>query len=372
MQRPTPSMTDAAPLPQIESAGPSRCGWLHPGAAAADRLRAPGDRPIRRRRLGGGGVPGLAGGRRRQPAGRRMPYAVSSPESETDALRVVAALGCRSERVDITPMVDPMLAIIGCRAAQLRVRGGNVMARQRMIVLYDRSVGIRCARRRNVEQDRGAARLRDAPWRHGCCPGADRRPVQDPAASRGAGTLGVPAEIVAKPPSADLWPGQTDEAELGATYADLDRILFALVDRRWSVERCMAAGLDRGAGRVGRAAGGPHGVQAPDAAGRQALAANAGDRPPLPAPPPGLASGAIARARPRGCWWSARRSATSATSRSRAAEALRSADLVVAEDTRVRGAPAVAPGHARGRPCRSMTTTRRSGSWSCWRGSRPV
>jgi NAD+ synthase len=54
----------------------------------------------------------------------------------------------------------------------------------------------------------------------------------------------VPDEILAKPPSADLWPGQTDEAELGATYDDLDRILFALVDRRWSAERCVAAGLD--------------------------------------------------------------------------------------------------------------------------------
>ena len=43
----------------------------------------------------------------------------------------------------------------------------------------------------------------------------------------------MPAEIVAKPPSADLWPGQTDEAELGRPYDDLDRTLFALVDRRW-------------------------------------------------------------------------------------------------------------------------------------------
>jgi NAD+ synthase len=61
-----------------------------------------------------------------------------------------------------------------------------------------------------------------------------------------ATALGVPAEIVAKPPSADLWPGQTDEDELGATYEDLDRVLFALVDRRWRVDRCVRAGLDEG------------------------------------------------------------------------------------------------------------------------------
>jgi NAD+ synthase len=57
--------------------------------------------------------------------------------------------------------------------------------------------------------------------------------------------LGVPDAVVRKAPSADLWPDQTDEAELGRTYEDLDRTLFALVDRRWTVERCVAAGLER-------------------------------------------------------------------------------------------------------------------------------
>jgi NAD+ synthase len=56
--------------------------------------------------------------------------------------------------------------------------------------------------------------------------------------------LGVPERILAKAPSADLWPGQTDEGELGATYDDLDRVLFALVDRRWTQDRCVRAGLD--------------------------------------------------------------------------------------------------------------------------------
>ena len=72
----------------------------------------------------------------------RMPYRTSSDASETDALRVVDALGCRTELVEITPMVDPMLALIddpGAPADGLNVRRGNVMARQRMIVLYDRS-----------------------------------------------------------------------------------------------------------------------------------------------------------------------------------------------------------------------------------------
>ena len=106
--------------------------------------------------------------------------------------------------------------------------------------------------------------------------------------------LGVPAEIIAKPPSADLWPGQTDEGELGRSYADLDRALFALVDRRWSVERCVAAGLDPWTlvdWVARRVAAMEFKRQVPPVA--KVVAAHAGDRPSLPAPPAGVAPGPI-------------------------------------------------------------------------------
>ena len=174
----------------------------------------------------------------------RMPYRSSSPDSETDALRVVNALGCRTELVEITPMVDPMLAVIsGGDEAALRVRRGNVMARQRMIVVYDRSVAFDAL-------VAGTGNKTEALLGYGTLHGdmaAAIAPIGDLYKSQlraVASALGVPAEILAKPPSADLWPGQTDEGELGASYDDLDRILFALVDRRWSAERCVAAGLD--------------------------------------------------------------------------------------------------------------------------------
>ena len=176
----------------------------------------------------------------------RMPYRSSSPESEADAMRVVTALGCRTERVDITPMVDPMLALIsGDDEASLQVRRGNVMARQRMIVLYDRSAAFDAL-------VAGTSNKTEALLGYGTLygdMGAAFAPIGDLYKSQlraVAGALGVPDEILAKPPSADLWPGQTDEGELGASYDDLDRILFALVDRRWTVERCVAAGLDTG------------------------------------------------------------------------------------------------------------------------------
>jgi NAD+ synthase len=174
----------------------------------------------------------------------RMPYRSSSADSEADAMRVVTALGCRTERVEITPMVDPMLALIsGDDEGALRVRRGNVMARQRMIVLYDRSAAFDAV---VVGTSNKTEALLGYGTLHGdmACAFAPIGDLYKSQLRAVAGALGVPEQILAKPPSADLWPGQTDEDELGAGYDDLDRILFALVDRRWSVDRCVAAGLD--------------------------------------------------------------------------------------------------------------------------------
>jgi NAD+ synthase len=173
----------------------------------------------------------------------RMPYRTSSEASETDAMRVVDALGCRTERVDITPMVEPMLELIADEdPAALKVRRGNVMARQRMIVLYDRSAA----------EDAlviGTSNKTEALLGYGTLHGdmaAALAPIGDLYKTQlrsVARELGVPEEVVAKPPSADLWPGQTDEGELGRSYDLLDRTLYALVDRRWTVDRCVRAGL---------------------------------------------------------------------------------------------------------------------------------
>jgi NAD+ synthase len=59
-----------------------------------------------------------------------------------------------------------------------------------------------------------------------------------------AADLGVPEPIISKPPSADLWVGQTDEDELGFTYARVDQLLYLLVDKRYSPEECVQAGFD--------------------------------------------------------------------------------------------------------------------------------
>jgi len=61
-----------------------------------------------------------------------------------------------------------------------------------------------------------------------------------------AGALGVPEAIIQKPPSADLWSGQTDEDELGFTYAEVDQLLYLLVDERYRPDDCVAAGFSPG------------------------------------------------------------------------------------------------------------------------------
>lgn len=178
----------------------------------------------------------------------RMPYRTSSDDSESDAMAVVRALGCRTERVEISDMVDPLVATmdrpdepVGSDA--LNVRRGNVMARQRMIVLYDRSASFDAL-------VAGTSNKTEALLGYGTLHGdmaAAFHPIGDLYKSQlreVAAFLGVPQPILDKPPSADLWRGQTDEGELGATYDEIDRVLYQLVDRRWSRDRLIRTGTD--------------------------------------------------------------------------------------------------------------------------------
>jgi NAD+ synthase len=237
---------DAAPLPQID---PARAIEVIVGFIREQMAQAGFERLVIG--LSGGVDSGTVAFLAARAVGAqnllavRMPYRTSSEASETDAMRVVGALGCRTERVDITPMVEPMLTLIADDdPAALNVRRGNVMARQRMIVLYDRSAAedaLVIGTSNKTEALLGYGTL------HGdmaaaLSPIGDLYKTQLRAVAR---ELGVPEEVVAKPPSADLWPGQTDEGELGRSYESLDRALYALVDRRWSVDTCEAARLPR-------------------------------------------------------------------------------------------------------------------------------
>jgi NAD+ synthase len=171
-----------------------------------------------------------------------MPYRTSAAASRSDAEEVVRRLGCASELVEISPMVDPYLE---SRTDASPVRRGNLMARMRMAVLYDQSVawkGLVVGTSNKTETLMGYTTL------YGDSASAFA-PIGDLYKSQVrqmAAVMGVPDAIVAKEPSADLWPGQTDEQEMGVGYTELDRLLFWMVDRRRAPDELADLGFDPG------------------------------------------------------------------------------------------------------------------------------
>lgn len=171
----------------------------------------------------------------------RMPYASSSAESLEHADAVIRQAGVQTMLIPITPMADPYLAQI---PAESIVRRGNVLARLRMIVLYDQSAafgGLVVGTGNKTEILLGYTTL----FGDSACalnPLGDLYKTQVRQLAR---AMGVPEAIVAKAPSADLWKGQTDEGELGFTYEEVDRLLILLVDGRYSPQACVEAGFER-------------------------------------------------------------------------------------------------------------------------------
>jgi len=169
-----------------------------------------------------------------------MPYRTSTPESAEHARQVVEITGVSSKTVDITPMVDPYLT---GHPQMSKVQRGNVMARMRMIILYDHSVswhGLVVGTSNKTELLLGYGTL-FGDMASAVNPLGDLYKTQVRQMAR---AVGVPEVIVQKPPSADLWVGQTDEGELGFTYAEVDKLLYLLVDERYTPEEAIAAGFD--------------------------------------------------------------------------------------------------------------------------------
>jgi NAD+ synthase len=170
-----------------------------------------------------------------------MPYRTSSAASVDDASEVVQRLGVASERVDISPMVD---AFFAGDAGASPLRRGNVMARLRMTVLYDRSVtwgGLVVGTGNKTESLIGYTTL----FGDSACAFNPIGDLYKSQVRQLAAAIGVPEAIIRKPPSADLWPGQTDESEAGFSYPVLDRLLYWRVDRRRTDDEMAALGFDR-------------------------------------------------------------------------------------------------------------------------------
>ncbi|NQU30696.1 MAG: NAD+ synthase [Anaerolineae bacterium] len=171
----------------------------------------------------------------------RMPYKASSQDSLDHAQLVIEKFGVQSLTIPITEMADPLIAL---DPEMSKTRKGNIMARCRMIVLYDQSEsfgGLVIGTGNKTEILLGYSTIYgDAA--SAINPIGDLYKTQVRQLSR---ALGIPEEIVDKAPSADLWVNQTDEDELGFTYEDVDKLFYLLIDQRYRLEECVEAGFDQ-------------------------------------------------------------------------------------------------------------------------------
>ena len=199
-----------------------------------------------------------------------MPYGTSFSADMDDAREAARAFKIRSLVIDIAPMVDAYFAAFpagrsgwlrksdhgrstGRSSMRLgrddggsagRVRIGNKMARERMSILYDVSA-------REKALILGTSNKTELLIGYGTIHGdmaCAINPLGDlykTQVRQLAAELGVPAKIRAKQPTAGLWAGQTDEGELGLTYAEIDKILYALVDERESRAEVIASGFKK-------------------------------------------------------------------------------------------------------------------------------
>ncbi len=169
-----------------------------------------------------------------------MPYRTSDPSSVRDAEAIIQSLGTESARIDISRMVDAYLETM---PGANRIRSGNIMARIRMLVLYDQSA---------AEQALvlGTSNKTELLVGYGTLFGdmaSAIAPIGDLYKTEVrllAKHLGVSQSVIDKAPTADLWAGQSDEGELGFTYEEIDQLLVELVDKRIPPDSLTERGYD--------------------------------------------------------------------------------------------------------------------------------
>ncbi len=168
-----------------------------------------------------------------------MPYRTSNPENMDHAKMIAKDLKINSEVLDISPMID---AFFKSDPDADMLRQGNRMARERMCFLYDYS-----SKHRSLVM--GTSNKTELLLGYGTIFGdlaSAINPIGDLYKTQIwqlAEYLKVPKDVIEKPPSADLWAGQTDEDEIGYTYDKIDTLLHYLVDLRYSREMLIEQGF---------------------------------------------------------------------------------------------------------------------------------
>lgn len=168
-----------------------------------------------------------------------LPYRSSSPDSAEHALAVADQLRLPLRTIDITAQVDAYFDAEEPDADQ--VRRGNKMARERMAILFDQSKKLDClvlGTSNKTELLLGYSTI-FGDNASSLNPLGDLYKQQVRQLSH---WLGLPAQVVDKAASADLWPGQTDEGDLGFAYQIADEILYLLFDQGLTAEEVVERG----------------------------------------------------------------------------------------------------------------------------------
>lgn len=175
-----------------------------------------------------------------------LPYKLSSPESIRDAFIIAKILKIQTRKINITNAVDSLNESIGMpgngKKNNSNLRIGNILARMRMICLYDLSSEYNAfvlGTGNKTEILLGYSTL------YGDSASA-LNPLGDLYKTQIwqlAELLKIPKSIIRKKPSADLWKGQSDESELGFTYKEADELLYLMIDQRFSDKDLIASGF---------------------------------------------------------------------------------------------------------------------------------
>jgi len=186
-----------------------------------------------------------------------MPYRSYDSENVEHAGVVVRKLGINSQLIRIQPMIEEYFSKfssgtipnpvilrgegLGVETLE-RLRRGNKMARERMSILYDWALALKAL----VLGTSNRTELVTGYFTKYGDGGVDLEPLgglYKTQVRQLARYLGVSEAIIRKRPSAGLWPGQTDEGELGINYQDLDRILYYMLDKKYGTKKLLSLGF---------------------------------------------------------------------------------------------------------------------------------
>lgn len=170
-----------------------------------------------------------------------LPYKKSHSQSLEHASLVVNNLGINSLKIDITPMIETYFKNF---PQADNIRRGNKMARERMSILYDLSVKYQAL---VVGTSNKSELLLGYGTVYGdmACAINPLGCLYKTQVRQLAKGLDIPESIVNKPPTADLWPGQEDEKELGFTYEEVDKLLYLMFDKKVSEKELVKRGFKK-------------------------------------------------------------------------------------------------------------------------------